>query len=56
MDPNLNVSDALVPFVLVKTWIKLLGKAGIASSPFTRQENTIIQTCAVACYGIDVGG
>ncbi|XP_010113096.2 metal-nicotianamine transporter YSL3, partial [Morus notabilis] len=54
--PNLNVSAALLAFVLVRTWTKLLHKAGIVSSPFTRQENTIIQTCAVACYSIAVGG
>lgn len=54
--PNLNVSAALLAFVFVRTWTKLLSKAGIVSTPFTRQENTIIQTCAVACYSIAVGG
>ena len=54
--PNLNVSAALLGFVFVRTWTKLLQKAGVVSSPFTRQENTIIQTCAVACYSIAVGG
>ncbi|KAG5229502.1 metal-nicotianamine transporter YSL [Salix suchowensis] len=42
--PNLNVSAALLAF------------AGIVTNPFTRQENTIVQTCAVACYSIAVGG
>lgn len=54
--PNLNVSAALLAFVFVRTWTKLLQKAGAVSSPFTKQENTIIQTCAVACYSIAVGG
>ncbi|KAL1822311.1 hypothetical protein DCAR_0310140 [Daucus carota subsp. sativus] len=54
--PNLNVSAALLAFVLIRTWTKLIHKAGYVSSPFTRQENTIIQTCAVACYSIAVGG
>ncbi|CAL5364606.1 unnamed protein product [Camellia sinensis] len=54
--PNLNVSAALLAFVFIRTWTKLLQKAGIVSTPFTRQENTIIQTCAVACYSIAVGG
>lgn len=54
--PNLNVSAALLAFVFVRTWTKVLQKAGIVSTPFTRQENTIIQTCAVACYSISVGG
>ncbi|XAR71599.1 hypothetical protein NMG60_11017952 [Bertholletia excelsa] len=54
--PNLNVSAALLAFVFIRTWTKLIQKAGIVSAPFTRQENTIIQTCAVACYSIAVGG
>lgn len=54
--PNLNVSAALLAFVFIRTWTKLLHKAGFVSKPFTRQENTIIQTCAVACYSIAVGG
>ncbi|OAY59527.1 metal-nicotianamine transporter YSL3 [Manihot esculenta] len=54
--PNLNVSAALLAFVFIRTWTKLLQKAGIVTSPFTRQENTIIQTCAVACYSIAVAG
>ncbi|KAI3508094.1 hypothetical protein L1887_23095 [Cichorium endivia] len=54
--PNLNVSAALLAFVFIRTWTKLVHKAGFITTPFTRQENTIIQTCAVACYSIAVGG
>ncbi|KAK8690460.1 hypothetical protein V6N13_073993 [Hibiscus sabdariffa] len=54
--PNLNVSAALLAFIFIRSWTKLLQKAGFVSSPFTRQENTIIQTCAVACYSIAFGG
>lgn len=54
--PNLNVSAALLAFVFIRTWTKLIHKAGFVTTPFTRQENTIIQTCAVACYSIAVGG
>lgn len=54
--PNLNVSAALLGFVFIRIWTKILAKAKIVSVPFTRQENTIIQTCAVACYSIAVGG
>ncbi|GER33418.1 Yellow stripe-like protein [Striga asiatica] len=54
--PNLNVSAALLAIVFVRTWTKLLEKAGFVTTPFTRQENTIIQTTAVACYSIAVGG
>ncbi|KAK7269033.1 hypothetical protein RIF29_21748 [Crotalaria pallida] len=56
MVPNLNVSAALLAFVFMRSWTKVLQKAGFVTKPFTRQENTIIQTCAVACYSIAVGG
>ncbi|WCJ27626.1 YELLOW STRIPE like 3 [Euphorbia peplus] len=54
--PNLNVSAALLAFVFIRAWTKMLHKAGIVTKPFTRQENTVIQTCATACYSIAVGG
>ncbi|KAG8374539.1 hypothetical protein BUALT_Bualt10G0005700 [Buddleja alternifolia] len=54
--PNLNVSAALLAFILITTWTKFLSKIGIVSAPFTKQENTMIQTCVVACYSIAVGG
>ncbi|KAL1532074.1 Metal-nicotianamine transporter ysl3 [Salvia divinorum] len=54
--PNLNVSAALLAFVFIRTWTKLLEKSNITTTPFTRQENTVIQTCAVACYGLSYGG
>jgi uncharacterized oligopeptide transporter (OPT) family protein len=56
MVPNFNVSAALLAFVFVQTWTKVLQKAGFVVRPFTRQENTMIQTCAVACYSIAIGG
>ncbi|RWR80804.1 metal-nicotianamine transporter YSL2 isoform X1 [Cinnamomum micranthum f. kanehirae] len=54
--PNLNVSAALMAFVFIKSWTKILHKAGILTTPFTRQENTVILTCAVACYSLALGG
>ncbi|XP_057510329.1 metal-nicotianamine transporter YSL1-like [Actinidia eriantha] len=54
--PNLNVSAALLGYIFMRSWTKMLRKFGIVTVPFTRQENTMIQTCAVACYGIAVGG
>ncbi|CAA6663332.1 unnamed protein product [Spirodela intermedia] len=53
--PTLNVSAALLAFVFLKSWTKLLHRAGVVSTPFTRQEVTVVQTCAVACYTIAVG-
>lgn len=54
--PNLNVSAALLAFVFIRTWTKVLEKSNFTTTPFTRQENTVIQTCAVACYGLSYGG
>eukprot|EP01018_Ginkgo_biloba_P020084 Gb_39396 [translate_table: standard] len=54
--PTMNVSAGLLGFVFMKTWSENLEKAGFLKTPFTRQENTIIQTCAVACYGTAEAG
>ncbi|KAJ0964255.1 hypothetical protein J5N97_029377 [Dioscorea zingiberensis] len=54
--PTLNVSAALLAYIFVRTWTKLLDKVGALSTPFTPQENTVVQTCAVACYSIALGG
>ncbi|CAN1228127.1 Metal-nicotianamine transporter YSL3 [Linum grandiflorum] len=54
--PTMNISAALLGFVFVKAWTKLLKRVGFATKPFTRQENTLIQTCAVACYSISLAG
>ncbi|KAJ4973106.1 hypothetical protein NE237_006280 [Protea cynaroides] len=54
--PSLNVSAGLLGFFFVKTWTKFLDKTGWLKVPFTRQENTVIQTCVVASYGISFSG
>jgi hypothetical protein len=54
--PTLNVSAALIAFVVLRGWTQALARLGVATRPFTRQENTVVQTCAVACYSIAVGG
>ncbi|PIA35485.1 hypothetical protein AQUCO_03500089v1 [Aquilegia coerulea] len=54
--PSLNVSAGLLGFFFVKTYTKLLEKAGMLKQPFTRQENTVIQTCVVASSGIAFSG
>ncbi|KAH9325624.1 hypothetical protein KI387_005802, partial [Taxus chinensis] len=54
--PSLNVSAGLLGFFFIKTWTKVMAKAGLLNTPFTRQENTVIQTCVVACYGIAYSG
>jgi uncharacterized oligopeptide transporter (OPT) family protein len=54
--PTLNVSAALLAFLALRGWTRVLGRLGVASRPFTRQENTVVQTCAVACYTMGFGG
>ncbi|RAL53000.1 hypothetical protein DM860_016235 [Cuscuta australis] len=54
--PSLNVSAGLLGFFFLKSWTKLLGKSGLLKQPFTRQENTVIQTCVVASSGIAFSG
>ncbi|KAJ1272076.1 hypothetical protein BS78_06G175200 [Paspalum vaginatum] len=56
MNPTMNVSAALLAFLALRGWTRALERLGIASRPFTRQENTVITTCVVACYTIGYGG
>ncbi|TVU29011.1 hypothetical protein EJB05_20553, partial [Eragrostis curvula] len=53
--PTLNVSAALLAFLALRGWTLVLERLGITTRPFTRQENTVVETCAVACYGIAYG-
>nr|GEY72638.1 probable metal-nicotianamine transporter YSL7 [Tanacetum cinerariifolium] len=50
--PSLNVAAGLLGFAMLKSWTALLNKCGLLKQPFTRQENTVIQTCVVASSGI----
>ncbi|KAJ9550476.1 hypothetical protein OSB04_014521 [Centaurea solstitialis] len=50
--PSLNVAAGLLGFAIIKAWTELLNKCGLLKQPFTRQENTVIQTCVVASSGI----
>lgn len=54
--PSLNVSAGLLSFFCVHAWIALIQQVGAPCKPFTRQENTVIQTCIVACYGVAYSG
>ncbi|KAG6484236.1 probable metal-nicotianamine transporter YSL14 [Zingiber officinale] len=54
--PSLNVAAGLLGFFFVKLWTKALEHIGLLRTPFTRQENTVIQTCVVAAYGLAFSG
>uniref|UniRef100_A0A0D9W7B7 Uncharacterized protein n=1 Tax=Leersia perrieri TaxID=77586 RepID=A0A0D9W7B7_9ORYZ len=54
--PSLNVSAGLLGFFFVRLWTAAIEKVGLLRQPFTRQENTVIQTCVVAAYDIAFSG
>ncbi|RCV33334.1 hypothetical protein SETIT_7G075900v2 [Setaria italica] len=55
--PALNVASGLLAFFLAAAWQAVAGRLGFGRGPpFTRQENTVIQTCAIACAGIAFSG
>ncbi|KAM0864158.1 hypothetical protein ACQ4PT_044110 [Festuca glaucescens] len=55
--PALNVASGLLSYFLTTAWRAAAGRLGFGrGSPFTRQENTVIQTCAIACAGLAFSG
>ncbi|WCJ40166.1 YELLOW STRIPE like 6 [Euphorbia peplus] len=54
--PSLNVAAGLLGFFFVQSWVGFCSKLGFQVTPFTKQENTVIQTCVVACYGLAFSG
>ncbi|WVZ86462.1 hypothetical protein U9M48_033233 [Paspalum notatum var. saurae] len=54
--PSLNISAGLLGFFFVRIWTKAIESVGLLRQPFTRQENTVIQTCVVASYGLAFSG
>lgn len=56
--PSLNIAAGLLGFFFIKSWTTFQEKLGFSAPtrPFTRQENTVIQTCVVSCYGIAFSG
>ncbi|KAJ8511250.1 hypothetical protein OPV22_001684 [Ensete ventricosum] len=54
--PSLNLAAGLLGFFFVKLWTKALQHAGLLRTPFTRQENTVIQTSVIAASGLAFSG
>jgi len=54
--PSLNISAGLLGFFFIRLWTLATAKMGFFVKPFTRQENTVIQTCVVSCYGLAFSG
>ncbi|KAG7015921.1 putative metal-nicotianamine transporter YSL5, partial [Cucurbita argyrosperma subsp. argyrosperma] len=54
---KLNLTTGITPSLtmsppIFSTWTRLLEKSGLPKQPFTRQENTVIQTCVAASSGV----
>ncbi|CAL4952627.1 unnamed protein product [Urochloa decumbens] len=49
--PSFNMSASLVSFFVISSWTRLLRRLGVPTPAFTRQENVVVQTCAVAKSG-----
>lgn len=47
--PSFNMSASLVSFFVISSWTRLLGRCGVPTPAFTRQENVVVQTCVIAC-------
>lgn len=54
--PSLNIAAGLLGFFLLTLWNRVVGLLGFTIRPFTRQENTVIQTCVIACSGLAFTG
>lgn len=54
--PSLTVPAGLMGFYLIQAWFRALDYFELPHQPFTRQENTVIQTCVVACSAITFSG
>lgn len=54
--PSFNMSASLISFCVVKSWTRLMDRCGVASQPFTRQENVVVQTCIISCATLSLYG
>lgn len=53
---SLCAPAVLLAFYLIKLWNQLMSKLWLPVAPLTRQENTLIQTCIVACFSLAHSG
>ncbi|EIE18748.1 OPT superfamily oligopeptide transporter [Coccomyxa subellipsoidea C-169] len=54
--PSLNIAAGLIGFVAIKGWVSLLKFFRFDPHDFTPQENTVVQTCIVACSSLAFAG
>uniref|UniRef100_A0A0D9UYU2 Uncharacterized protein n=1 Tax=Leersia perrieri TaxID=77586 RepID=A0A0D9UYU2_9ORYZ len=56
MVPSFNMSASLLSYFVVRSWTQLMSRCGVASRPFTRQENVVVQTCVISCATLSLYG
>ncbi|KAL6629293.1 hypothetical protein ACP70R_029058 [Stipagrostis hirtigluma subsp. patula] len=54
--PSLNIPASMLSLFVLKSWTSMLQRFDVFHQPFTRQENTIIQTCVTACAAMVSSG
>lgn len=54
--PTLTIPAGLLGFFLSRAWVRVADRFEAAQLPFTRQENTVIQACVVACSSVAYTG
>ncbi|KAG8052476.1 hypothetical protein GUJ93_ZPchr0001g30740 [Zizania palustris] len=54
--PSFNMSASLTSFFVINSWTRLMAHFGVASQPFTRQENVVVQTCIISCSALSIYG
>ncbi|TVU30462.1 hypothetical protein EJB05_22087 [Eragrostis curvula] len=54
--PSLSAPAGLLGFFFSHAWIRILDFFKVSHMPFTRQENTVVQTCIIACCAITYSG
>ncbi|BDA49724.1 probable metal-nicotianamine transporter YSL6 [Coccomyxa sp. Obi] len=54
--PSLNIAAGLIGFVTIKGWVSVLKYLRFDPHDFTPQENTVVQTCIVACSSLAFAG
>ncbi|RLM93009.1 hypothetical protein C2845_PM08G00190 [Panicum miliaceum] len=47
--PSFNMAASMVSFFVLNSWTRLLGRCGVPTPAFNRQENVVVQTCVIAC-------
>ncbi|RRT65117.1 hypothetical protein B296_00038555 [Ensete ventricosum] len=54
--PSINLAAGLLSYFFISLWTRTLSSLGFKVTPFTKQENTMVQTSIVTCYVLAFSG